>query len=250
MEMIPKVLGAVAEVGKAAMTAQSQRPPVDPRVAAAGMGQQQVAIQTPEGIKLIPASMLSQMQAQQMPPRREKELVRPIPVPQPQQAQRRRPAPAPQPEIIDMPESTEAEGDVKPIPVEEVIEKALEKSEHFRAAEEVNTIKRAKDAKMPLPKQKVARKAIRELGDKLSKAEESEWSGMVTEAIMAEFAIYTYIKAVTVYAALAEAKLEPSLAERIVKALRESGMIPEDVPFTETDFQRLSAPTQTEEGEV
>lgn len=251
MEMIPKVLGAVAEVGKAAMVSQS-RGPVDPRVAAAGMGQQQVAIQTPDGIKLIPASMLSQMNMDFQAQQRQREPVR-VQTPHvghTQSTHRRRPQREEPPrEVIDMPE----------VPEESKVEEALsavlndeptvEASAEYQAAEEVNTIKRAKEAKMPLPKQKAARKAIRELAEKLAKAEESEWSGMVTEAIMAEFAIYTYIKAVTVYAALAETKIEPALAERIVKALRESGMIPEDVPFTEADFVRLNA-AEKKEGEV
>ena len=255
MEMIPKVLGAVAEVGKAAMVSQSRGPAVDPRVAAAGMGQQQVAIQTPEGIKLIPASMLSQMnmdfQAQQAQRQREPVRVQAPPPGYTSPSQRRRMREEPPREVIDMPEFDESTDNK----VEEAISAALsnppapELSAEFQAAEEVNTIKRAKEAKMPLPKQKAARKAIRELGEKLAKAEESEWSGMVTEAIMAEFAIYTYIKAVSVYAALAEAKIEPALAERIVKALRESGMIPEDVPFTESDWVRLNS-AETKEEEV
>ncbi len=244
MEVIPKVLGAVAEVGKAAMTAQAAQrmPQVDPRVAAAAAGNMggQVAIQTPEGIKLIPASMLAQMQSMQ----REREPVMaqaPIPTPQ---AQRRRPTPTPvREEVIDMP--VEAVEEVVEIKQDENVDV---RSEAYKAGEEVNTIKRAKDAKISLPKQKAARKAIRELAEKLAKADEGEWSGLVTEAIMAEFAIYNYIKAVTVYAALAEAKIEPTLTERIIKALKESGMIPEDVPFTESDFERLNAAAQQTEG--
>jgi hypothetical protein len=222
-DMIPKVLGAVAEVGKAAMTAQAVVPKVDPRVAAAGGGQ--VAIQTPEGIKLIPASMLAQMQAQQQPQR----------VPVPVQAQ----AAAPQRKKVVVPDLP----DESSIPEEsqELVEESDPtdpRSPEYIAGEEVNTLKRAKEAKMPLLKQKAARKAIRELGDKLAKAPEDDWMGITTEALMAEFAIYDYIKAVTVYAALAEAKIEPTLADRIVKALRESGMIPADVPYTEADLKK------------
>jgi hypothetical protein len=251
MEVIPKVLGAVAEVGKAAMTAQAQRaamPQVDPRVAAAGAGMAgQVAIQTPEGIKMIPASMLAQMQMGGMGGMaREREHVHVGP--QVNVAPKRRK------EVIDMPEAPVQKAEAAERQADKAVDKVIERevdaiiaeatdvrSEDFKIAEEVNTLKRAKEAKMPLPKQKAARKAIRELGDKLAKADEAEWSGMVTEAIMTEFAIYTYIKAVSVYAALAEAKIEPSLAERIVKALRESGMIPEDVPFTESDWQKLNS---------
>lgn len=218
MDMLPKVLGAVAEVGKAAMTA----PKVDPRVAAATGGQ--VAIQTPDGVRLIPASMLAQMQAQQAAQK--------VPVSVVAQQQPKRPVP-------DLPEEAS-------IPEEESSEEESEKdpedlrSPEYAAGESVNTLKRAKEAKIPLLKQKAARKAIRELGDRLAAAPEDDWMGITTEAIASEFAIYAYIKAVTVYAALAEAKIEPTLAERIVKALKESGMIPDDVPYTEDDYKRLS----------
>jgi hypothetical protein len=62
----------------------------------------------------------------------------------------------------------------------------------------------------------------------------------VTEALMKEPSIYSYLEAVSIYAALAEAKIEPALAERIVKALRESGMIPETLPFSEEDYARIN----------
>ena len=246
MEVIPKVLGAVAEVGKAAMTAQAAQrmPQVDPRVAAAAAGNMggQVAIQTPEGIKLIPASMLAQMQSMQR--EREPVMAQPMPTPQAPRRRQQAPAAAQREEVIDMPvETAEEVVEVKPDENVDV------RSEAYKLGEEVNTVKRAKEAKISLPKQKAARKAIRELGERLAKADEAEWSGLVTEAIMAEFAIYNYIKAVTVYAALAEAKIEPGLTERIVKALKESGMIPADVPFTEADFEQMSATPQTEGAE-
>jgi len=127
----------------------------------------------------------------------------------------------------------EPEAEVEPTEAE------ITMSDAYRAGLDVDTMKRAKAAKMTLPKQKVARKAIRELGDKLAKADESEWMALVTEALMKEMSIFTYLEAVSIYAALAEAKIEPALAERIVTALRESGMIPESLPFDESDYARL-----------
>lgn len=252
-EMIPKVLGAVAEIGKAAMTAQAARATtIDPRVAAAGaqaMGGQ-VAVQTPEGIRMIPASMLSQLQAQQQQaqqrereviPARRKSAREPMDLPSegmipPEPKVKQRPA-APEKKAEQVESPKEAQVNTEP----EVKSDSPYASAEYDSGLEVDYLKRAKEAKMPLPKQKAARKAIRELAAKLEKADEGEWSGLVTEAIASEFAIYNYIKAVSVYAALAEAKTGPQLADRIVKALRESGMIPEDVPYTESDWTRLNA---------
>lgn len=239
-DVIPKVIGSLAEVGKAvaatqaaAATTQAAQVSRTAAATAAGAGQQ-VAIQTPEGIKLIPASVLAQMQAQQR-----REMVR---------AQRQQQA---EDAVIDMDLPDEGMLPARPDEEEEEEEaptatQAAEeapadpRSAAYIAGEAVDTMKRARAAKMPLPKQRAARKAIRELGERLTKADESDWLGIVTEAITSEFAIYNYIKAVTVYAALAEAKIEPTLAERIVNALRESGMIPDDVPFSEEDFNRLA----------
>lgn len=101
---------------------------------------------------------------------------------------------------------------------------------------EVNTLRRSKKAGLSMQDQKKARKAIRDLGTKLGTADEEKWLGIITAAITKEVGIFYYIKAVTVYAALAEAKIEPALAERIVVAMRESGLIPDDVPYDEEDY--------------
>jgi hypothetical protein len=103
-------------------------------------------------------------------------------------------------------------------------------------SEPVNTLARAKKAGISLRDQKKARKAVRSLLDKLSESEQEEWLGLITEAITAEVGIYYYIRAVTVSAALAEATDDEELHTAVITALRESDLIPEDVPYEEADF--------------
>ena len=105
----------------------------------------------------------------------------------------------------------------------------------------VSTLDRAKAAGIKLLKQKKARKAIRSLVEKMEAAPEDDWLGLVTEAITAEVGIYYYMKAVTVNAALSEATDDADLRGRIIKAMKDSGLIPEDVPFDEKDYLRLRA---------
>jgi hypothetical protein len=105
----------------------------------------------------------------------------------------------------------------------------------------VSTLDRAKAAGIKLLKQKKARKAIRSLVEKMQAAPEDDWLVLVTEAITAEVGIYYYMKAVTVNAALSEATDDAELRVRIVKAMRDSGLIPDDVPFDEKDYLRLRA---------
>lgn len=211
----------------------------------------QVLVQTPNGPQMIPADALAQMRARQMAQQAQQVQQgpqvpvlgrprRPMPnlpnepmIPPGTELAEAAPAPVTAPPAAILAPPIEPEAEIEPTEAE------IAMSDAYRAGLEVDTMKRAKSAKMTLPKQKVARKAVRELGDKLSKADEAEWMALVTEALMKEMSIFTYLEAVTIYAALAEAKIEPALAERIVKALRESGMIPETLPFDEADYTRL-----------
>jgi hypothetical protein len=100
---------------------------------------------------------------------------------------------------------------------------------------------RAKAAGIALLPQKKARKAVRALSEKLADTEQSGWLGIITEAITKEVGIFHYIKAVTVRAALVEATPDVSLQDAIVKAMKESEMIPADVPYDEADYVKLQA---------
>lgn len=106
--------------------------------------------------------------------------------------------------------------------------------------EPINVLSRARKAGLSLIAQKKARKAIRVLSEKLAESPEEEWAGVLTEAISSEINIFHYIKAVTVQAALDEATEDTELKDRVIKALRASGMVPDDVPYNEEDYARLS----------
>ena len=220
--------------------------------APAGPAQQpnQVMVQTPQGPRMISTDALAQLRAQQAAQQAAQQTV----AQQGPAPRLRRPIPSLPTEpsvpavVAEAPTAPPVEDSIPsmliapPIEPEAEVEPEPETpmTPEYRAALDVDTMKRAKAAKITLPKQKAARKAVRELGDKLGKADEGEWMALVTEALMKEPSIYSYLEAVSIYAALAEAKIEPALAERIVKALRESGMIPETLPFSEEDYARIN----------
>jgi len=237
-DAIPKVLAAVAEVG-ARVLAQGPppgaRPPQQqqhekPRVLDAQ--QRMIPIQTPEGIKMIPADVFARLQAQQAQQQRQRV---------PAQQEEEEPSDLPNKPFSPPEEPVQAEKkkavapEAAPAPTVDTV------TPEYRAAEKVNPIKRAKESGMKLSSQRSARRAIRELMPKLEKAPETEWVGLVTEALMKEPAIYEYLKVVTVYVAMVEAKIPATLADRAVQEMRKSGMIPAEVPFDEADLARLQA---------
>ena len=87
---------------------------------------------------------------------------------------------------------------------------------------------------MPLSKQRLARKAIRELIEEYASSPEDSWTEKTAGAVMKQPLIIDYLSAVGVWAALVEAKTDPGLSARIVKALKASGMA-DALPFTEED---------------
>jgi hypothetical protein len=104
----------------------------------------------------------------------------------------------------------------------------------------VDLIKRAKKGGVSLRDQKKARKAIRILLDTLEGTPEEEWVGAATDALTDEIQVYHYIKAVGIAVALSEARPgDEEFTQKILQALRDSEMIPDEVPFTEADYQRL-----------
>ena len=246
-DAIPKVLAAVAEVGAKALGQKAGPPPEQQQgrrrrseTELAEPKPKMIAIQTPEGVKMISADALAQLQAQRarggipthQPPADDFQPDLPTSgfTPEmdeldeldeddetPQAAQPRRAAPASAPGF------------------------AVEPSAELLAAAEVNTVKRAKVAGMKFSAQRTARRALRDLIPRLEAATEDEWVGVITEAIVKQPVIYEYLKTVTVYAALAEAKVAPEVVERTVEAMKKSGLIPDDVPYDEADLVRLTA---------
>ena len=210
-EAIPKVLGSLAEIGKVALAGEAA--PATKKAQVALPPEKQVAIQTPEGIKMVPASMLQQIQ-QEMADQRE----------------------ATFPPLPDFP-IRPPDLDGEPTVIDAEAEKVPETD--FVQAAKVNTLRRAKEKGLELKDQKKARKAIRKLVEDLRDSDEEKWSEITTTAVTETIEIYAYIKAVGIYAALAEGKADEELTKRIAAALKESGLIPDDIPYTEEEVAKL-----------
>jgi hypothetical protein len=226
-DAIPKMLGGLGELGKVLAKGGPAGPPVQhgrtPREV-----EQRVPIQTPQGVKMITVDQLRELQAHQAAMQEEGEVV-----------------PLPNQSFVPEGEAGEAQAQVIDIPIEEP---AIEGSDDYKAALEVDTTARAKAEGMTLKEMRNARRALRKLAQKVGKTEEAEWEGLLTSAIMAEPAIFTYIGAVSVYAAFAESRAEPELIERVIAAIKASGMVPDGVvPFNEADIVRLQAEADASE---
>lgn len=193
-----------------------------------------VAIQTAQGVKMVPASAV---QARQIAQQR--------------QAQAQAARAAQQSPVPSAFEPSESETET---PATESTSKAAPPSPtevHLAAGAAVSTIRRAKAAGLSLLQQRTARKGVRKLAEDLSEAPESDWVGVITAALTSQVDIFHYIQAVTVYAALAEAQVPVALAEKIVSALKGSGMVPEGVlPYDEADFEQMQKAASEDEGEA
>jgi hypothetical protein len=209
-EAVPKLLGSLAEIGKVAIDAKAQSAsPRRPQLAVPPM------YGVPMGDPRLPPGM-----APQMPPG----------------AQMRPPAPMPQGMPHSQPPMNEPQFDRRPSPMEpmgfeEVDDEAFAPEEFDEMSIEERNLEVATEAGLALQTQKRARKAIRELVKQLRKAPDKEWHTHIAAAISMEIAIYHYIKATTVAAALAEAGADEELGLRILEALRQSDLIPTDVPY-------------------
>jgi len=114
-------------------------------------------------------------------------------------------------------------------------------------ARKVNKIARGRAAGLTVAVMRQARKSVKELTSRLAAAPEEQWVGIVAEALVKNPEIVDYLKAVTVYVALAEAGVEPELAERFVSALRGSSMVPEGLlPYDEDDFLKMQVAAEAE----
>lgn len=230
-DAIPKVLGSLAEMGKVAIEAQaaSKIPPrqMQSQMQNPMMGQMQGVPQMPPmpqqpftipaGAQMMPVAGMPGMMAVQMPAGTSM-----VPAGTPQQGG-----------LLE---------DViynEPFP-EASAEEASEENEEQQVTEEPEapvvepekmTIQSATEAGLTMATQKRARKAIRTLVRKLTGTKETEWQGLIATAISNEIGIYHYVKAVTIRAALLEGGADEELAQRVMAAMRESGMIPSDVEY-------------------
>jgi hypothetical protein len=230
-DAIPKVLGSLAEMGKVAIEAQaaSKMPPrqMQGQMQNPMMGQMQGVPQMPPmpqqpftipaGAQMMPVAGMPGMMAVQMPAGTSM-----VPAGTPQQSG-----------LLE---------DViynEPFP-EASAEEATEDTEDQQVTEEPEapvvepekmTIQSATEAGLTMATQKRARKAVRTLVRKLTGTKETEWQGLIATAISNEIGIYHYVKAVTIRAALLEGGADEELAQRVMAAMRESGMIPSDVEY-------------------
>lgn len=220
LDALPKVVGAIAEVGKNVVAAQAQQAAGGKRQIA-GREPKMIALQTEDGIKMIPAGAPVQM------PRR---MIQPM---------------AQQQQEIELPDAPSIPRQSSPVPTPAAnptppAGPTSEVEIKLAAAAQINTIARANAAGLKLPEQKAARKALKELVGKLEKSPETEWIGLVSEALFRTPKALDYLKAITVYGALAEMKAPVELSGRIVKALKESNMIPAgELPFDEADLEAM-----------
>lgn len=212
LDALPKVVGALAEVGKNVVAAQVAQNSGNKR-ALTGREPKMIALQTEDGVRMVPSGTPM--------PRR---MIQPVQQQQPD---------------IQLPDAPSIPKE-SPVPSNPVAKPPSEVETKLQIASTVNAIGRAKAAGIPLIDQKNSRKAIKELIAKLDASPETEWMGLVSEALIKSPKAFEYLKAVTVYVALAEAKVSPELAARIVKALRESNMVPPgELPFDEAELEAL-----------
>ena len=84
---------------------------------------------------------------------------------------------------------------------------------------------------LPLATQKNARKALRQLAVTLPNTPQEEWEENITMAIVNEPAIYHYCQAVSVLYALRETGANEEMINKIVYALQQSSLVPNDLNY-------------------
>lgn len=238
-DAIPKVLGSIAEIGKAAITANAEK---QKQIQQHGRrrlpqlpGGQPQMVQTPQGpMIVVPGgtvgtganTVITEPGLASVPEGREWQVAR---------------------ERVRADAQALAQAERAALQKQKAGEQESKETGPTRSdsavpdeGEPINLLARARKAGLSLGSQKKARKAILTLAEKLAESPEDEWAGVLTEAISSEINIFHYIKAVTVQAALDEATDDTDLKTRVVAALKNSGMVPDDVPYDETDYARLA----------
>jgi len=95
----------------------------------------------------------------------------------------------------------------------------------------MDTAKLASDLGLTMHQQKQGRVGMRKLINKLATALEESWEGIITEALVSNLDIYHYIQAVSVVLACAEAGADPGFTDRIIAALKQSSLVPNDLNY-------------------
>lgn len=256
-EAIPKTLGALAE---AWARAQNQGgPPPRAAVSAAEMRQipaqpePMITIQTPDGPRSITQTAFRTLQEQARQAQRAGGSGRGAPVPT---------APGmlvPPPALPTVEEgsseagsdSQSAEPAATPVssPTPAPPPAPTPPPPEYLAAQDVECLKRAQAAGMKLGEARKARTKIRKLVAQLAKEPEDQWRTTVTGLVMTAPEIFSYLEAVSVWAALAETKVDPDIACRMVLLIQEAdagirsatGATDPLLPYTEADLQAFQA---------
>lgn len=213
MENLPKLLGAASDIVKAGMgggmPAMPGMPvPQLPPEGIEGLDGMNMQPQMPDP-QMIAEMRAQQMQRQQAEEQMRREQIRQMRAMRQMQAQQE--LERQQAQAAAQQAQTEVTADQPPQPS--------------------NTTQNIVEAGVSLKDQRSARKALRKLAKQVEKSEDSEWEGLITAAILQEIAIYHYIKAVTVKPALTEAGLSPEIAENLMAKMKESSLVPDDLPY-------------------
>lgn len=83
--------------------------------------------------------------------------------------------------------------------------------------------------------QRAARSGIRDLVQRLRTTAQEQWESVITVALMENGSIYEYIQSVSVAYALVEAGADEEFADRIIEALLESPLVPDDLNYGDED---------------
>lgn len=205
MENLPKLLGAASDIVKAGMTGgMPQMPgmPV-PQLPPEGMGMEGMGAPQMPDPRMIAEMRAQQAQRQQAEEQMRREQIRQMRAMRQAEAQR---------EMERQQAQSQAASD-------------------RQASDPAANTQTVVEAGVSLKDQRSARKALRTLSKKVSKSEEEEWEGLITAAILEEVAIFHYIKAVTVQAALQETGLDEDTIKRLIGKMKESSLVPDDLPY-------------------
>lgn len=249
-EAIPKVLGSIAEVSKAALTARAPQAQVEGRRRQAprrgGQAGQMVRVQTPQGPQLIPIEVARQHGLLERPALPDPQALSPeglaarrayaataggaesggvdieALMAQDRERQRQRQQQSEPPRTEGAASASSSE------PAEPLSD--------YGAGAEVDTLARARLVGLKLLQQKKGRKGIKKLIEKLNVTAEDEWDDIVMGAIMENLDIYHYIQAVSFYAAMAEGGAGEELADMVAAKLRAHDLVPDNICYTEQDW--------------
>ena len=200
-EAIPKVLGALAGM-------------VGPR---GGAPAQQAAAAQQAAVRQQAAAQQAAMQRAAM----QRQIAAPVPDFNQSFAQ----APAP-------PQPVPAQAPAQPQPQpQQAPQQAIPGVEAPAESTPVDSKALAKAAGMNLKSIRAARRGMVNLVRRVNASPKPKWEEVITAGIINEPRIFDYVKAVTVKLAIDEAGAEPELRDAVIVAMKESALVPNDLPY-------------------